>query len=189
MPVQRIPRYSLLIRDLIRFTSPDHVDYKDLCTALEKIDSVNVYLNTRKSEAEHRQVLVEIASTLDIPHEFQHIDVIKPNRSHLRDGDVIISLGKHTSRPGKLFLFNDGMLFSKVQRMKSNQKVINFTPFDNSLQNITQSGLIIKVQTTSIQFEIEFASQDLADSWLKQIQAAAQAATKKGITNSTNQFV
>lgn len=37
MPVQRIPRYNLLLRDLIRQTKPDHPDYNNIQEALKHI--------------------------------------------------------------------------------------------------------------------------------------------------------
>jgi hypothetical protein len=45
LPIQRIPRYQLLLRDLIQHTEPTHHDYSDLQTAEEKIRQVAVHLN------------------------------------------------------------------------------------------------------------------------------------------------
>jgi len=38
MPVQRIPRYMLLIEQLIKNTEKDHPDHHDLVEAKQKID-------------------------------------------------------------------------------------------------------------------------------------------------------
>jgi hypothetical protein len=45
MPVQRIPRYRLLLEDLLRRTESNHTDYNGLKIALERIDSVARFVN------------------------------------------------------------------------------------------------------------------------------------------------
>ena len=37
--VQRIPRYRLLLADLVKYTEPDHVDYRELQTAFQVVDN------------------------------------------------------------------------------------------------------------------------------------------------------
>jgi hypothetical protein len=37
LPVQRIPRYKMLLEQLLEKTTPTHADYHDLCTGLEEI--------------------------------------------------------------------------------------------------------------------------------------------------------
>lgn len=53
MPVQRVPRYSMLVRDLIKATNPDHVDFKDLTRASSEFDKLATAINeyVRKTEA------------------------------------------------------------------------------------------------------------------------------------------
>lgn len=36
--VQRIPRYRMLLADLVKYTEPEHVDYRDLCTAFQVVE-------------------------------------------------------------------------------------------------------------------------------------------------------
>ena len=44
-PIQRIPRYILLLTDLIKHTTGPHADYDSLCDSLEAIkQSGKVYL-------------------------------------------------------------------------------------------------------------------------------------------------
>jgi hypothetical protein len=37
LPVQRIPRYQMLLSDLVKHTSPEHPDYHNLLTAQAKV--------------------------------------------------------------------------------------------------------------------------------------------------------
>ena len=73
MPVQRIPRYSLLLRELVKVTPPDHPDLagsiclkrslffflkkkiffvSGLNLALQKVDEIAAFLNEQKRRAE-----------------------------------------------------------------------------------------------------------------------------------------
>jgi hypothetical protein len=53
MPIQRIPRYQLLLDGLVKATPKDHPDYTDLSSALKQIVSVADYMNERKRDVEN----------------------------------------------------------------------------------------------------------------------------------------
>lgn len=44
MPVQRIPRYSMLLQDMVKNTWPDHADYASLSAALKTILELASYV-------------------------------------------------------------------------------------------------------------------------------------------------
>lgn len=44
-PVQRLPKYVLLFKDLLRHTLPTHPDHKNIVDALAKFKDVNQYIN------------------------------------------------------------------------------------------------------------------------------------------------
>eukprot|EP00008_Paramoeba_atlantica_P005152 CAMPEP_0201485574 /NCGR_PEP_ID=MMETSP0151_2-20130828/9662_1 /ASSEMBLY_ACC=CAM_ASM_000257 /TAXON_ID=200890 /ORGANISM="Paramoeba atlantica, Strain 621/1 / CCAP 1560/9" /LENGTH=549 /DNA_ID=CAMNT_0047869763 /DNA_START=69 /DNA_END=1718 /DNA_ORIENTATION=- len=47
MPVQRLPRYSLLIDDLVKHTDPNHVDYAPLIDAGKDIQKLTVHVDNQ----------------------------------------------------------------------------------------------------------------------------------------------
>ena len=56
MPMDRIPRYKVLLQELLQSTSDDHVDYGPLQTSIEKVNDV-VHLiddNIREQENQSR---------------------------------------------------------------------------------------------------------------------------------------
>jgi len=55
VPVQRLPRYSLLLRELLKFTMPDHKDYDNIKQAIKGFDQLNIYLNESKRADESTQ--------------------------------------------------------------------------------------------------------------------------------------
>lgn len=78
-PVQRIPRYELLLRELLRYTRPDSkerdsnsssessvdISVTALDLALSKIKSVAIHINEGKRRAESRSLLLEALSGLN----------------------------------------------------------------------------------------------------------------------------
>jgi len=75
LPVQRIPRYSLLLqveiilhtwhsKSLIKCTWDDHPDYVPLCTALEFIKAIASTINEKVREAEQIQAVVELQARI-----------------------------------------------------------------------------------------------------------------------------
>jgi hypothetical protein len=61
MPVQRLPRYEMLLSDLLKHTETFSVDYKPLVTALQQIKEINKAINESKREldSQHRIQAVE----------------------------------------------------------------------------------------------------------------------------------
>jgi hypothetical protein len=64
MPIQRVARYGLLLRELIKQTWQDHDDYQDLFSALKTIDLVTAYVNEHKAKAVNFEKVKMIQSML-----------------------------------------------------------------------------------------------------------------------------
>lgn len=47
LPVQRIPRYKMLLETILKYTSQDHPDHADLSAALTSVLSVADVVNNR----------------------------------------------------------------------------------------------------------------------------------------------
>eukprot|EP01102_Stenamoeba_stenopodia_P006914 TRINITY_DN1935_c0_g1_i2.p1 TRINITY_DN1935_c0_g1~~TRINITY_DN1935_c0_g1_i2.p1 ORF type:complete len:917 (+),score=231.83 TRINITY_DN1935_c0_g1_i2:237-2987(+) len=64
MPVQRIMRYEMLLADLISLTEEGHIDYPNLCQALQKTKEVAEYINQQKKKAENLERVLEIQKSM-----------------------------------------------------------------------------------------------------------------------------
>ncbi len=53
-PVQRLPRYVLLITDLLKNTAPEHADYADLTEALALMREVAMHINEEIARQENK---------------------------------------------------------------------------------------------------------------------------------------
>jgi hypothetical protein len=114
-PVQRICKYPLLLQELTKATSDDHVDHANLLDAIAKTNQVVVSLNDGQRALESFSKIAQIAAAIksDVP-EF---DMLQKGRSFVREGPFEeLSNGKRRGR--SLVLFNDVLLVGKYQKGK-----------------------------------------------------------------------
>lgn len=64
MPVQRIPRYELLLKEALRHTDEQHPDKALLTKALTGITEINQWINEKKKEQERAVHVFEIEKRL-----------------------------------------------------------------------------------------------------------------------------
>lgn len=104
LPIQRLPRYSLLLEELLKHTSKVHPDYSDLHVALSEIQKCVTFLNERKRESEECAKIVEIQDKIDnLP---QNLAV--PGRYFIKQVH-----SPHSETTG--FCFNDVCIFCHVK--------------------------------------------------------------------------
>ncbi|KAH8110676.1 hypothetical protein DFH11DRAFT_1860250 [Phellopilus nigrolimitatus] len=89
LPVQRIPRYRLLLEDLTRSTPPPSNSYDDpLDRALTEISSLATNMNEGKREAESRNKLVQWQAR--IRGKFPS-PLVQPHRRLIMDGKLLLT--------------------------------------------------------------------------------------------------
>eukprot|EP01083_Nonionella_stella_P144482 451213_1 len=118
LPIQRLPRYLLLLRALLKFTPPDHPEYDDLAEAVTCISETCVHVNDAKRDADewekHQKQLAEIASHVhgDITQKVPLIQVagrkvLKSEKLQFYRKGILADF--HTIR---VFLFSDMILLA-----------------------------------------------------------------------------
>ena len=115
-PIQRMCKYPLLLRELIKFTDDSHKDKLILQEALNQIQNATKLVNEQKKEFESYVKMLEIHETIDhLPKGFQ---LITPNRMFIMESTMDkISKGKTQER--HFYLFNDLILYGKESVLKS----------------------------------------------------------------------
>jgi len=66
MPIQRVARYGLLLRELIKQTWQDHDDYGNLCEALKAVDQVAHHVNEHKTKTINRDKIKLVQSQIQL---------------------------------------------------------------------------------------------------------------------------
>jgi hypothetical protein len=70
MPVQRVPRYLLLLRELLKWTLDDHPDKANLDLALQHVDEsarhMNAAIQMREASRELKQLQQQFIGSVDL---------------------------------------------------------------------------------------------------------------------------
>ncbi|KAJ2747840.1 hypothetical protein GGI20_000135 [Coemansia sp. BCRC 34301] len=106
LPVQRIPRYKLLLEDLLKHTSPAHVDHQSIGAALRTIEEVATFVNENIQEHEMTLSIIEIQRMLGLKET-----LLVPGRRLVKVGTLTkICRKNHQNR--QFYLFSDILLYS-----------------------------------------------------------------------------
>lgn len=112
MPVQRIPRYILLLRDMLKHTEPSHPDYANLQQSIEAMSSVAKEVNDSVARFQRSAKLVSIEQELRI-----NIGLVQPNREFIEEwllGNLLE--GRTKPRNVKIYVLNDMLIFAEEGR-------------------------------------------------------------------------
>jgi hypothetical protein len=107
LPVQRIPRYQLLLRELLKNTPETHTDHAYLTQSLEKITELAFKINDTIREKQELEQLIEIQRRFT-----GHPEIVVPGRVFLREGPVV-KICRKTPKARWFFLFSDSIVYAK----------------------------------------------------------------------------
>eukprot|EP01113_Clastostelium_recurvatum_P028624 TRINITY_DN3459_c0_g1_i2.p1 TRINITY_DN3459_c0_g1~~TRINITY_DN3459_c0_g1_i2.p1 ORF type:complete len:1330 (+),score=357.21 TRINITY_DN3459_c0_g1_i2:583-3990(+) len=176
-PIQRIPRYVLLLEDLVRHTPSSHLDHKNLTSALWKMKAVAEYVNEKKREADNIHEVERVQEKLG---SFEAgFDLAVPHRRYIREG-IMVDL--KTKNKMYLFLFNDLVICTKkiTSVFTTATDSYKYVSRHNINENTILQALPAKDPVPRFSFQIESDGQTLAltassqeemDSWMADISA------------------
>ncbi|CAM9475612.1 unnamed protein product [Ectocarpus sp. 6 AP-2014] len=131
-PVQRVPRYRLLIIQLLKHTRESHPDWADLNAALETVSSTVTKLNEGARDKER------FVRALELQYEFRE-DFLKPS-SHLVKEGFLLKVCNGGPRRYKFVLFSHMLVYgteaslrAKLQRDHRKYKVHGRIPLHECL--------------------------------------------------------
>ncbi|KAJ0056970.1 hypothetical protein NL108_000784, partial [Boleophthalmus pectinirostris] len=104
-PVQRLPRYELLLRDYLKKLPDDHPDYQPAQKSLQTISMATVHSNSAVEKTENLRKLLEVYEMVG------EEEVINPSNEFLKEGRLVKLAARNTSAMERqLFLFNNFLL-------------------------------------------------------------------------------
>ncbi|KAJ8950622.1 hypothetical protein NQ318_010821 [Aromia moschata] len=118
-PIQRVPRYKLLLTNLYNLTKPSDKDFRNLSECLGKIEEAAEHINKIVEDQENMQRLLEFQRCL----RSGELNVIMPGRKLLKEG-ILMKLPTNNIHSERIFvvLMSDIIVFSK---MKSEEPKVN----------------------------------------------------------------
>lgn len=106
-PIQRIPRYEMLLKDYLKKLSPDSLDWNDAKKSLEIISTAASHSNSAIRKMENLKKLLEIYEMLG-----EEEDIVNPSNELIKEGQILKLAARNTSAQERyLFLFNNMLLY------------------------------------------------------------------------------
>eukprot|EP01083_Nonionella_stella_P143127 444140_1 len=183
-PIQRLPRYQMLLESLVKHTPDGHSDQVLLKKAVDLIVQATFRINEATGAEDN------LKKMLDIEGRFvNEISLVSPGRTLLRTGSLTLR-GK-TSIPIEMLLFNDLLIVAKDKRKKLKKiaKVNIDVTFhvDNVPDTMTVANRVF-IWNREKSFSITCASKYEKTEWLKDFRKCeheSQRRIKLGKTKST----
>ena len=117
VPMQRVLKYPLLMKELIKATPDDHKDKQPLLQAKAAVDDLAVYINTTKEEHDNLTNMIASLEKYNGPPLQQYAPFVK-------DGDLMYKDAKASKGDTKkltmryAFLLNKAIVFTKPKKTK-----------------------------------------------------------------------
>ncbi|XP_078137675.1 FYVE, RhoGEF and PH domain-containing protein 4-like [Sander vitreus] len=181
-PVQRVPRYEMLLRDYLKNLPKNHPDYDIAYKSLQTISMAAIHSNSAIHKAESLKRLVEIYEMVG------EKEVVNPTNEFLREGRLLKLAARNTSAMERhLFMFNNflmcctpkfslvGQRFTVRCRIGVDGMQVQQTTNDDYPYTFQVSG---KERT----LELQASSKQDRDQWIKVIQEAIDIFQKNNET-------
>ncbi|GLV39352.1 uncharacterized protein CBL_13229 [Carabus blaptoides fortunei] len=114
-PIQKFPKYELLIQRLIKHTDTSHPDYTLLLEAQKEIHENLIKINCTERETveyeQQQQNLKELESIVE-----GLVNLVSADRTYLRHDLVTMTSGQGTRKERALFLFSDLLIITSIKR-------------------------------------------------------------------------
>ncbi|KAJ7390472.1 Rho guanyl-nucleotide exchange factor [Desmophyllum pertusum] len=108
-PVQRVPRYKLLLESLLNKTPKEHADFEKLQEATVEINKVAHHINENIRQRENFQKMLSIQNSLTGEGAPK---ILAPGRLFIKEGPLL-KVCSRGSQERMFFLFSDILLYAK----------------------------------------------------------------------------
>ncbi|XP_037721937.1 guanine nucleotide exchange factor DBS [Drosophila subpulchrella] len=125
VPIQRVPRYKLLLEQVLLYTSPADADYKSLKESVKEIEATASHINTCVEEQEITQYLIHLQNSL----VNRTPNIVKPSRRVIKEGVLQKITHKGTEIKRYCVLMSDIFMYCKMIKERAPNTVV-----ENSLE-------------------------------------------------------
>lgn len=184
LPIQRLPRYQLLLGELLKNTNENRKVYPKILEAYNAVKDVTFYCNTKTSEIENLQKMTQLQFQLGMD------GLIQPHRKFLISEEKVGSILRVREAGGNTTIAVNGIyLFTDIFVCSSQKVTFGFKLFVLSLQSLTLKDTPENVKGMQfISKEVEslkliFPTETTKDEWRKAILNQQDSLTKNSIQN------
>uniref|UniRef100_A0A3Q2YXV2 FYVE, RhoGEF and PH domain containing 1 n=1 Tax=Hippocampus comes TaxID=109280 RepID=A0A3Q2YXV2_HIPCM len=174
-PVQRIPRYELLLKDYLHRLPEDAPDYKDAQKSLELIATAAEHSNAAIKKMERMRKLLKVYELLGGEE-----DIVNPTNELIKEGHILKLSNKNgTSQDRYLILFNDRLLYCVPKLRLIGQKYGVRARIDVDGMELKEMSSAAVPRTFLVSgkqrsLELQARTEDEKRDWIQAIQATIQ---------------
>lgn len=172
-PVQRIPRYVLLLAELLKNSSKNHPQYEMMSTTLGGIKKVATEVNEAKRKREALNELIEIAKNVKgVPSS---LTLVAPHRTLIRSCALKTKMESFTGAKQSmkqtnrwLFLFSDIIMIAKSDGVTYKSHInVAASKIETEEGNDTR----FSIQSNKMYVMFECATKRDRDGWVKDLES------------------
>ncbi|GAB5358115.1 hypothetical protein AAMO2058_000431000 [Amorphochlora amoebiformis] len=170
-PVQRIPRYRLLVAEYLKHTDPSHADYKDLQQALEKIKETAFIINEAVRRQQQRQTVVDLEGKFSSNPGF-----VAPSRIFKYQGPLMKKC-RADDRKYEFFLFNDLFVYGREtskERYVLHKKIPIDKAFNVEVKPDAEDQFSFMIRNSVKSFIVYARTDNEKNEWLGKINEVLQ---------------
>ncbi|CAB0004480.1 unnamed protein product, partial [Nesidiocoris tenuis] len=110
-PIQRVPRYRLLLKELISYASPSSPEYDNILEAIRLVETATEHINSLVSEQENMQRIIELQKSLCGGRPI----LVYPGRRLIKEG-ILMKVSKKCKKPQPRYfvLMSDVLMYCKM---------------------------------------------------------------------------
>ncbi|KAL1521858.1 hypothetical protein AB1Y20_021509 [Prymnesium parvum] len=172
-PVQRVPRYKMLLEQLLKHTPHDHADHGPATRALAAISRLATGVNeaVRRREAVEKVVEVEKYFVGAVPLQ-------QPGRWFVREGKMS-KQSRHGKESVTVILFNDALLYAEKKLADGGKLSLRriLSPIEK-VQPSSGNACELQVFSPEKSITLIAASSEERDSWVNDVREVAHRAVK-----------
>ncbi|KAM9170298.1 FYVE, RhoGEF and PH domain-containing protein 4 isoform 1-T1 [Pangshura tecta] len=182
-PVQRIPRYEMLLKDYLRKLPQDSPDWKDAEKSLEIISTAASHSNSAIRKMENLKKLLEVYEMLG-----EEEDIVNPSNELIKEGQILKLAARNTSAQERyLFLFNNMLLYCvpKFSLVGSKYSVRTRVGIDGMKIIETHNEeypCTFQVSGKERTLELQASSEQDKEEWIKALQNTIEAFQQRNET-------
>ncbi|KAK9299928.1 hypothetical protein QLX08_007164 [Tetragonisca angustula] len=178
-PIQRLPRYELLLKDYLRNLTEESADYRDTKKALELVSTAANHTNDAMKKIDKFKKLLEIQESI-----YDTTDLVSATRELVKEGRIVkISARSGDHRERHLFLFTDLLLLCSIRlipgplyRLRAKFLIENLQVIEGDNLE-TANTFYIRDEDKSVELYTHAAEEKAA--WLEALFDTMQEMTKR----------
>ncbi|KYN44194.1 FYVE, RhoGEF and PH domain-containing protein 2 [Trachymyrmex septentrionalis] len=171
-PVQRVPRYQLLVKQVLQHTPYRHREYRHLQTCLVEIEKSAKHINTLIAQNEETQKLLNLQKCI-----VTSINLVKPGRMLIKQGPLMRVSRRGNSTYRRYFvLLNDTLLYCKGEP-ETSLNISCVLPLNKCSLICVLSKKLFRITCLHETFLLYSENADSAE-WIQSIQSAIKKYTE-----------